>query len=219
MIESVFYSVGLYCRLSLDDGSVGESGSIQTQKMMLEKYCKDNNYTIKEIYIDDGVSGLTFERDGFKRMLKDIEAGKINMVITKDLSRLGRDYLQTGYYTEQYFPLHNVRYIAINDGVDTLIDNNDIAPFKNILNDMYAKDLSRKVKSAKRQRTMNGLYISAQPPYGYIKDPSNKNHLVVDEDIKHIIELIFKLSMEGNGAPFIAKYLEEQKILSPSTYK
>ena len=187
--------------------------------MMLEKYCKDNNYTIKEIYIDDGVSGLTFERSGFQRMLKDIEAGKINMVITKDLSRLGRDYLQTGYYTEQYFPLHNVRYIAVNDGVDTLIDNNDIAPFKNILNDMYAKDLSRKVKSAKRQRALNGLYISAQPPYGYIKDPSNKNHLVVDEDIRHVIELIFKLSKEGNGAPFIAKYLEEHQILSPSAYK
>ena len=219
MIESVFYSVGIYCRLSLDDGSVGESGSIQTQKMMLEKYCKDNNYTIKEIYIDDGVSGLTFERSGFQRMLKDIEAGKINMVITKDLSRLGRDYLQTGYYTEQYFPLHNVRYIAVNDGVDTLIDNNDIAPFKNILNDMYAKDLSRKVKSAKRQRALNGLYISAQPPYGYIKDSSNKNHLVVDEDIRHVIELIFKLSKEGNGAPFIAKYLEEHQILSPSAYK
>jgi len=219
MIQSVFYNVGIYCRLSLDDGSVGESGSIQTQKMMLEKYCKDNNYTIKEIYIDDGVSGLTFDRDGFKRMLKDIEAGKINMVITKDLSRLGRDYLQTGYYTEQYFPLHNVRYIAINDGVDTLIDNNDMAPFKNILNDMYAKDLSRKVKSAKRQRALNGLYISAQPPYGYIKDPSNKNHLVVDEDIRHVIELIFRLSKEGNGAPFIAKYLEEHKILSPSAYK
>ena len=188
MIESVFYNVGIYCRLSLDDGSVGESGSIQTQKMMLEKYCKDNHYTIKEIYIDDGVSGLTFNRSGFQRMLKDIEAGKINMVITKDLSRLGRDYLQTGYYTEQYFPLHNVRYIAINDGIDTLLDNNDIAPFKNILNDMYAKDLSRKVKSAKRQRALNGLFISAQTPYGYIKDPTNKNHLIVDEDVRHIVE-------------------------------
>ena len=132
MKDNKIYNTALYYRLSLDDGSVGESGSIQTQKMMLEKYCKDNNYTIKEIYIDDGVSGLTFERSGFQRMLKDIEAGKINMVITKDLSRLGRDYLQTGYYTEQYFPLHNVRYIAVNDGVDTLIDNNDIAPFKNI---------------------------------------------------------------------------------------
>ena len=121
-----------------DDGSLGESGSIQTQKMMLEKYCRDNNFTIKEVYIDDGYSGLNFDRPAFKRLIADIESGKINLVITKDLSRLGRDYLQTGYYTEQYFPLHNVRYIAVNDGVDTLIDNNDIAPFKNILNDMYA---------------------------------------------------------------------------------
>jgi DNA invertase Pin-like site-specific DNA recombinase len=133
MIESVFYNVGIYCRLSLDDGSVGESGSIQTQKMMLEKYCRDNHYTIKEVYIDDGYSGLNFDRPAFKRLIADIESGKINLVITKDLSRLGRDYLQIGYYTEQYFPLHNVRYIAVNDGVDTLIDNNDIAPFKNIL--------------------------------------------------------------------------------------
>ena len=166
MIESILYKTAIYCRLSLDDGSLGESGSIQTQKMMLEKYCRDNNFTIKEVYIDDGYSGLNFDRPIFKRLIADIESGKINLVITKDLSRLGRDYLQTGYYTEQYFPLHNVRYIAVNDGVDTLIDNNDIAPFKNILNDMYAKDLSRKVKSAKRQRALNGLFISAQTPYG-----------------------------------------------------
>ena len=132
MIESILYKTAIYCRLSLDDGSLGESGSIQTQKMMLEKYCRDNNFTIKEVYIDDGYSGLNFDRPAFKRLIADIESGKINLVITKDLSRLGRDYLQTGYYTEQYFPLHNVRYIAVNDGVDTLIDNNDIAPFKNI---------------------------------------------------------------------------------------
>lgn len=140
MIESILYKTSIYCRLSLDDGSLGESGSIQKQKMMLEKYCRDNNFTIKEVYIDDGYSGLNFDRLAFKRLIADIESGKINLVITKDLSRLDRDYLQTGYYTEQYFPLHNVRYIAVNDGVDTLIDNNDIAPFKNILNDMYAKD-------------------------------------------------------------------------------
>ena len=112
-------------------------------------------------YIDDGYSGLNFERPAFKRLINDIEKGLINLVITKDLSRLGRDYLQTGQYTEQYFPLNNVRYIVVNVGVDTLIDNNDITSFKNILNDMYAKDLSRKVKSAKRQRALNGLFISA----------------------------------------------------------
>ena len=201
MIESVFYNVGIYCRLSLDDGSLGESWSIQTQKMMLEKYCKDNHYTIKEIYIDDGVSGLTFNRSGFQRMLKDIEEGKINLVITKDLSRLGRDYLQTGYYTEQYFPLHNVRYIAINDGIDTLLDNNDIAPYKNILNDMYSKDLSRKVKAAKKSRNQRVLYTAAQVPCGYKKDPLDKNRLIVDEEIRPIIKLIYRLALEGHSCP------------------
>ena len=132
MKETKLNKTAIYCRLSQDDGMVGDSSSIQTQKMMLEQFVKDNNFVLYDIYVDDGYTGLTFERSGFQRMLKDIEVGKINMVITKDLSRLGRDYLQTGYYTEQYFPLHNVRYIAVNDGVDTLIDNNDIAPFKNI---------------------------------------------------------------------------------------
>ena len=131
-------------------------------------------------YIDDGYSGLNFERPAFKRLINDIEKGLINLVITKDLSRLGRDYLQTGQYTEQYFPLNNVRYIVVNVGVDTLIDNNYITSFKNIINDMYAKDLSRKVKSAKRQRALNGLFISAQVPYGYMKELTNKNNLVVN---------------------------------------
>lgn len=148
--------------------------------MMLEQYARSNNFNIVDYYIDDGYSGLNFERPAFKRLINDIEKGLINLVITKDLSRLGRDYLQTGQYTEQYFPLNNVRYIVVNVGVDTLIDNNDITSFKNILNDMYAKDLSRKVKSAKRQRALNGLFISAQVPYGYMKELTNKNNLVVN---------------------------------------
>ena len=219
MIESILYETAIYCRLSLDDGSLGKSGSIQTQKMMLEKYCRDNNFTIKEVYIDDGYSGLNFDRPAFKRLIADIESGKINLVITKDLSRLGRDYLQTGYYTEQYFPLHNVKYIAVNDGVDTLIDNNDIAPFKNILNDMYAKDLSRKVKSAKRQRALNGLFISAQAPYGYIKDPTNKNHLIVDEEVVDTVKLIFRLALNNNGVVKIVQELNKRGIDIPSIYK
>ena len=120
-------------------------------------------------------------------MLNDIESGKINMVVTKDLSRLGRDYIQTGYYTETYFPDHKVRYVTLSDGIDTINQNNDIAPFKNVLNDMYAKDLSRKVKLAKRSRALDGLFISAQTPFGYIKDPNNKNHLIVDEEAKEIV--------------------------------
>ena len=218
-MNSIVYKVGLYCRLSLDDGSSNESGSITTQKMMLEKYCKDNNLNIYDYYIDDGYSGLNFARPAFQRMLIDIKNNKINMVITKDLSRLGRDYIMTGYYTEVFFPSKKVRYIAVNDGVDTVSDNNDIAPFKNILNDMYAKDLSRKVKAAKRQRALNGLYISAQVPYGYIKDPNNYNHLVVDEDVADVVRRIYKLYISGLGITEIAKTLEKEKVLTPSSYK
>lgn len=178
--ENKIYNTTLYCRLSLDDGNVGDSGSIQTQKIILEEYAKSHGFKIYDIYVDDGYSGLNFNRPGFQRMIQDVQNKKINLVITKDLSRLGRDYIMTGYYTENYFKDNRVRYIAINDGIDTINDNNDIAPFKNILNDMYAKDLSRKVKSAKRQRALNGLFISAQVPYEYMKELTNKNNLVVN---------------------------------------
>ncbi len=193
MKQKELHKTAIYCRLSLDDGSVGDSSSIQTQKMLLEKYSKDNGYEIYDYYIDDGYSGLNYNRPNFQRMLQDIENGKIDLVITKDLSRLGRDYIMTGYYTEIYFNEKGVRYIAVNDNIDTINDNNDIAPFKNILNDMYAKDISRKVKSAKRQRALNGLFISAQTPFGYIKNPNNKNHLIVDEEAKEIVVKIYKL--------------------------
>jgi len=178
--ENKIYNTTLYCRLSLDDGNVGDSGSIQTQKIILEEYAKSHGFKIYDIYVDDGYSGLNFNRPGFQRMIQDVQNKKINLVITKDLSRLGRDYIMTGYYTENYFKDNRVRYIAINDGIDTINDNNDIAPFKNILNDMYAKDLSRKVKSAKRQRALNGLFISAQVPYRYMKELTNKNDIVVN---------------------------------------
>ena len=138
MIDTKLNKTAIYCRLSQDDGMVGDSSSIHTRKMMLEQFAKNNNFIIFDIYVDDGYSGLNFNRPGFQRMLQDIDNGKIDIVITKDLSRLGRDYIMTGYYTEIYFPEHNVRYISVNDNIDTLYDNNDIAPFKNILNDMYA---------------------------------------------------------------------------------
>lgn len=219
MKETKLNKTAIYCRLSQDDGMVGDSSSIQTQKMMLEQFVKDNNFVLYDIYVDDGYTGLNYNRPGFQRLLEDIENSKIDIVVTKDLSRLGRDYIMTGYYTEIYFPEHNVRYISVNDNIDTLYDNNDIAPFKNILNDMYAKDLSRKVKSAKRQRALNGLFISAQTPYGYIKDSTNKNHLMVDEDVRHVIELIFNMCVSGKGTPTIAKVLEEKWILNPAAYK
>lgn len=144
MEQCVIYNAAIYCRLSRDDFSQGESTSIQTQKELLTRYVKENGWRVAGYYIDDGISGTTFERSGFKQMLADIEDGKIDMVITKDLSRLGRDYLKTGYYSEIWFPENGVRYIALNDGIDTLKSDNDIAPFKNILNELYAKDISKK---------------------------------------------------------------------------
>ncbi len=188
-------------------------------KIILIKYCKDNNLNVYKIYVDDGYSGLNYNRPAFNEMLGDIESGKINMVITKDLSRLGRDYIQTGYYTEIYFPDHKVRYVALSDGIDTINQNNDIAPFKNILNDMYAKGLSRKVKLAKRSRALDGLFISVQTPFGYIKDPKNKNHLIVDEEAKEIVIKIYQLAKEGLGTYRIVKILNEEGVITPSRYK
>lgn len=211
--------VAIYCRLSKDDEQIGDSVSIETQKMLLSGYCLKQDFEIVDTYIDDGFSGLNFNRPSFKRMINDIEDGKIDIVVTKDLSRLGRDYIQTGYYIDVYFSTKHIRYIAVNDGIDTLLDNNDIAPFKNILNDMYAKDLSRKVKSAKNQRAKNGLYISAQPPYGYKVDPHNKNKLIIDDVAAENVRYIFELAYEGKNYSEISKILENQQIISPSAYK
>ena len=213
------YKAAIYCRLSKDDEQSGDSVSIETQKMMLTKYCVEHDIEIYNIYVDDGYSGLNFNRPSFKRMIKDLEERKFNTVITKDLSRLGRDYIQTGYYIDIYFATQRVRYIAINDGIDTNQENNDIAPFKNILNDMYAKDISKKIKSAKRQRAQNGLHISSQTPYGYKVNPYNRNQLIVDEEVAPVVKLIFRLAEEGKGFSEISRILEAEKHISPSVYK
>ena len=191
--DDIVYMAALYCRLSKDDEQIGESVSIETQKLILEDYCEQNGIQIYDIYVDDGFSGLNFQRPEFMRLLDDIKKGRVNLVITKDLSRLGRDYIQTGYYTEIFFSKYRVRYIAVNDGIDTEKDDNDIAPFKNILNDMYAKDISKKIKSAKYQRACKGYYISAQAPYGYKVDPLNHNHLIIDEYAAATVKEIFSL--------------------------
>lgn len=167
MTQITTYCAGLYCRLSKDDEQRGESVSIGTQRSILENYCREHGYNIQKVYVDDGYSGLNFNRPGFQELLDDIDRGTINMVITKDLSRLGRDYIMTGYYSEIFFPGKSVRYIAVADNFDSIRNDNGIAPFKNILNDMYARDISRKVKSAKHQRARNGIQKIAQPPYGY----------------------------------------------------
>ena len=163
MVGNSSFKVGIYIRLSRDD-LTRESDSIVSQRSLLNQYVKENNYIVVDEYVDDGFTGTNFERPAFKRMIKDIEHGKINMIITKDMSRLGRDYIGTGELIEKYFPNKNVRYIAINDGIDTFIDNtnNDIAPFKAIMNDMYAKDISKKVKTSLHSRMKEGLYVSGR---------------------------------------------------------
>ena len=205
--------------MSKDDEKIGESVSIETQKMMLSQFCKENGFSSFDYYVDDGFSGLNFQRPGFQHLLEDVEAGKIDTVITKDLSRLGRDYIQTGYYIDIYFKEKNIRYIAMNDNIDTKHDDNDIAPFKNILNDMYAHDLSRKVKAAKKQRALKGYFISGQAPYGYRIDPENNNHLIIDQAVALNVERIFRLAEEGNTLRKIAAIMTNDRVLPPGMYK
>lgn len=220
MEQQRVYKAALYCRLSKDDdGKMGESSSIQTQRDILESYCRQQGFLVHDFYVDDGYSGLNYDRPDFQRMLNDIDGGNVNMVITKDLSRLGRDYIQTGYYTEIYFQNKRIRYIAVNDGYDSNLDNNDIAPFHHILNDMYARDLSRKVKSAKRQQMKNGYFISGQTPYGYKVNPGNRNQFIVDEEAAEIVKRIYSLSLAGYSAKKIAHNLTEAQILTPGAYK
>ena len=163
------YHVALYIRLSKEDENEGPSQSVQNQESLLREFVQQHRLSVYDTYIDDGWSGTNFDRPDFQRMIADIEAKKVNMVITKDLSRLGRDYIMTGHYMERYFPEHRVRYISLLDGIDTGVDStaNDITPFRAIMNDMYAKDISRKIKSVKRDKQRKGEFIGGKPVYGY----------------------------------------------------
>lgn len=210
------YNTGLYERLSCDDGLEGESNSIATQRMMLRKYAEQNHFNIVDEYIDDGFSGTNFERPSFKRMISDIENGKINCVITKDLSRLGRNYLQVGMYTEMFFPQKNVRFIAIDNNVDSENQqSSEFAPFLNIINEWYARDISRKVKHAFRTRNEAGAHYGAYAPLGYIKNPDKKGHLLIDTETRWIVEKIFGLAVQGRGAASITRILTEEKVPTP----
>ena len=219
-IEISNFKVAIYIRLSREDGDKQESESIGNQRDIIMRYIKENNLQFIDEYVDDGVSGTTFERQGFQRMISDIEQKRINMVITKDLSRLGREYIQTGYYLENYFPEHMVRYVAINDGIDTFSNStsNDVTPFKSIMNDMYAKDISKKVRSVIKEKQKKGEYMCTVPPYGYKKDILQKNHLVIDENVVYVVKDIFKMYLDGNSVHKIRDYLNNQNIQSPSGY-
>lgn len=207
--------LALYCRLSRDDENEGDSNSIAHQKQILEKYAIDHGYTNYRFFVDDGYSGTSFDRPGFQDMLAEIESGNINMVIVKDMSRFGRNYLEVGMYTEIMFPDKNVRFVAINDGVDSDREDNDFTPFRNIINEWYAKDTSKKIRAVFKAKGMSGQRLSPQIPYGYLKGEDGK--LVVDEETAPVVKLIFQLCAEGNGPGKIARMLGERKISTPRT--
>ena len=206
----------LYCRLSQDDG-LEESNSITNQKSILAAFARDNGFSNPKFYVDDGVSGTTFERDGFKAMMSDIEAGKVGIVITKDLSRLGRDYLKTGEYIEIIFPDYDVRYIAINDNVDTFKSENELMAFKNIFNDWFARDTSKKIKAVFKAKGQSGKHLG-RPPYGYKSSEQDKNIWEIDDEAAAVVRNIFQMCIEGFGPAQIARKLREQEILIPTAY-
>ena len=210
------HRAAVYCRLSKDDDLQGESASIANQRAMLETYCEQQGWEVVEVYQDDGYTGLNMERPALQRMLKTVERKQVNIVVTKDLSRLGRNYLQTGYLIEDFFPRHGVRYIAMNDGIDTMRESNDIAPFKNILNEMYSKDISKKVHSSYLLKAQKGQFTGCLAPFGYRKDPKDKNHLLLDPETALIVRQIFAWALEGHGPNFIRRRLEEQRVPCPT---
>lgn len=222
MKDNSIYKVGLYIRLSREDeDNNDESQSITNQRSFLQEYVKNNNFNYIDSYIDDGYTGTNFDRPGFKRMLMDIESGRINTVITKDMSRLGRDYIGIGNYIEKYFPEHNIRYIAINDRLDTINGNSDdMTPFKAIFNDYYAKDISNKVRSIIANKKRCGQFLGGVPPYGYkFKSETDHYHLVIDEETSKIVKRMFDLYVSGKSLDYIAKTFTKEGIPIPSVKK
>lgn len=210
----------LYCRLSQEDELKGDSNSIQNQRAILEKYAKDNGFENIEVFVDDGYSGVSFNRPDFQHLLEMMEQGKVATLITKDLSRLGRNYIEVGQYTELLFPRWEVRYIAINDNYDSLYnEGNELAPFKNIFNEWYARDTSKKIRAVVKAKAEHGERVGTVVPYGYRKDPDVKGHLLVNEDTAPVVRLIFSLCAEGKGPKVIANILREKQILKPTAYR
>ena len=205
----------LYPRLSHEDELQGESNSISNQKRILETYAKQNGFSNLRWYTDDGYSGANFQRPGFQAMLADIEAGKVGTVIVKDMSRLGRNYLQVGMYTEMIFPQKGVRFIAINDGVDSAQGDNDFAPLRNIFNEWLVRDTSKKIKAVKRSKGMSGKPITSKPVYGYLMDEDE--NFIIDEEASPVVKQIYNLCLAGNGPTKIARMLTEQQIPTPGT--
>ena len=209
----------LYCRLSRDDELQGDSNSIKNQKLILQKYADDNGFRNTRFFVDDGYSGTTFDRPDFQRMIAEMDAGRIGTVIVKDMSRLGRDYLKVGFYTEVAFPEADVRFIAINNGVDSANQQeSDLTPFINIFNEFYAKDTSKKIRAVFKAKGQSGKPLCTNPPYGYKKDPDDKNRWIVDDEAAAVVKEIFHLCMSGYGPTQIAKELRKRRIETPAEY-
>ena len=208
----------LYARLSQEAALDGESNSIANQKKILLKYATNNGFPNLTFFIDDGISGVTFDRPGWNEMIRLAEAGKVKMVIVKDISRMGRDYLKVGYYTESFFAERDIRYIAINDGVDSDKGDNDFTPFRNLFNNFYARDTSKKIRAIMRAKGNAGEYLCSNPPYGYVKDPTDKKKWIVDEEAAEIVKRIFDLCVARKGLMQIAKVLTADKVLTVNAY-
>jgi len=220
--ESKIYKAALYLRLSKDDDGAGESSSITTQRGILQDYAKIHGLQVVDEYVDDGFSGTNYERPAFKRMVEDIEAGKVNCVITKDLSRLGRNSARTSDLLDEYFPAHDVRYISVIDGYDSLHLTSGVvmtAPLMMAMHEMYARDISCKIRTSFKSKMESGEYIGSFAPYGYQKDPENKNHLIVDYQVAHIVQEIFQMAADGHSPSEIARHLNSENVATPAMYK
>lgn len=224
MNTEYLYKAALYIRLSVEDGDKEESNSVTNQRMLLNDFLNDNpDIELYDTYIDDGFSGTDFERPGFEKLLEDLYSKKFNTVIVKDLSRLGRNYIEVGNYIEKIFPLFNIRFIAINDQIDSIKNpdsvNSVIVPFKNLINDEYCRDISNKIKAVLNVKMKKGEYVGAYAPYGYLKDPKDIHHLIIDEEAAKVVKLIYELTLNGLGRTAIAKKLNELGILNPTGHR
>ena len=220
-IDNTTFKIAIYIRLSREDGDDMESESVTNQRSMLIGYLKVQNLVAVDIYIDDGYTGTNFDRPAFKRLMEDVDSGKINMIITKDLSRLGRDHVMTGYYVEKYFPEHGIRYIAVNDDIDTFYETSgsEMMPFRLSMNDMYAKDISKKVRSNLLQMKKDGKFCGSAPSYGYMRDPEDKHKLLPDPNTAPVVKKIFDLYVAGYGSCQIAEILTREGLPTPIMYK
>jgi DNA invertase Pin-like site-specific DNA recombinase len=210
-------TAALYCRLSRDDNMDCESNSITNQKKILQKVAKEKGYTETLFFVDDEITGTTLDRPGFQQMIKAVEAGYISAVIVKDLSRLGRDYLKVGYYTEEFFPQHDVRLIAVSDGVDSEEGDNEVTPFRNIMNEWYAKDISQKRRTVNKLKGNSGITLSA-PPHGYMKNPDDPKHWIIDPEAAAVVLRIYQMALDGYGLSEIAAALGRDGVFTPTHY-